>query len=394
MQNKTLSKIMAPVMGLAMFAALVVPAGAQTVAELQAQINALMAQLAALSGGSTVSVTFTQNLTVGSTGSEVVALQQMLVAQGHLVMPAGVAYGYFGGLTRAAVAKWQAANGVAPAAGYWGPLSRAREIILTEHSDTLPPPIVPPVETLPLVDTLPLIEIVKSPVVDPIVNIPSTPPEVVFLYSQYYLYEPVTFSLRNVSSNPMTLKNGAPWVIQDSSGTIIFSPVSTQALVVIAPGESQTWKWNQKNDSDIQVLPGQYKIFFPDLGVSKTFTVTSKVGSQGYFTFDTGSTAGKLDPNRVFRAYFTNPQTVRESIENYYGINAKFPSGLLVDDRPNKSPYDSKWSWHLDPSQTTMAEMTIELCDSWPRFVEDNLDYMMKSVKTFCPWGAKVIDMN
>lgn len=105
-------------------------AGAQTIADLQAQINALLAQLAALQGGSTTpatpSVTFTQNLTLGSTGSEVSALQQMLVAQGHLVMPAGVAYGYFGPLTQAAVAKWQAANGVAPAVGYWGPISRAR----------------------------------------------------------------------------------------------------------------------------------------------------------------------------------------------------------------------------------------------------------------------------
>lgn len=101
-------------------------AGAQTIAELQAQINALMAQLAALQGGATVSTQFTADLTVGSTGSQVVALQQMLVAQGHLVMPAGVAYGYFGPLTQAAVAKWQAANGIAPAVGYFGPISRAK----------------------------------------------------------------------------------------------------------------------------------------------------------------------------------------------------------------------------------------------------------------------------
>lgn len=110
------------------FGSLVPMAGAQTIADLQAQIAALMAQLAALQGGGSVSTgtTFTMNLTIGSTGSEVVALQQMLVAQGHLVMPAGVAYGYFGNLTRAAVSKWQAANGVSPTAGYWGPISRAK----------------------------------------------------------------------------------------------------------------------------------------------------------------------------------------------------------------------------------------------------------------------------
>ncbi len=100
------------------------PAGAVTVAELQAQINALMAQLASL-GGATVSTTFTTDLTVGSTGAQVTALQQVLVSGGYLVMPAGVSMGYFGSLTRAAVMKWQAANGV-PATGYFGPISRAK----------------------------------------------------------------------------------------------------------------------------------------------------------------------------------------------------------------------------------------------------------------------------
>src|SRR3990167_10169190 len=124
------------------FGSFIPMAGAVTIAELQAQINALMAQLAALQG-STVSTgtTFTQNLTVGSTGAEVTALQQVLVAQGRLVMPAGVAMGYFGSLTQAAVASWQAANGVSPAAGYWGPISRAKYASLA--GTTVPGTTVP-----------------------------------------------------------------------------------------------------------------------------------------------------------------------------------------------------------------------------------------------------------
>lgn len=127
-----MSKIsIAKVAGLAVgatvaFGAFVPMAGAVTVAELQAQINALMAQLAALSGGSTaVSTTFTQDLTVGSTGAQVSALQQVLVSNGYLSMPAGVAMGYFGSLTKSAVMKWQAAVGL-PSTGYFGPLSRAK----------------------------------------------------------------------------------------------------------------------------------------------------------------------------------------------------------------------------------------------------------------------------
>jgi len=118
--------------GLAAGAALVLgfalPASAQTVtvAQLQAQIQALMAQLSAMQGGSTsAGANFTMDLTIGSTGSQVVALQNILISKGFLTMPAGVAEGYFGALTRSAVAKWQASAGISPAVGYVGPKSRA-----------------------------------------------------------------------------------------------------------------------------------------------------------------------------------------------------------------------------------------------------------------------------
>ena len=84
-------KLASPLLGLAMVVSFALPASAQTVAQLQAQIQALMAQISTLQGGVSVSATFTQNLTLGSRGTEVVALQQYLVAQGHLMMPAGVA---------------------------------------------------------------------------------------------------------------------------------------------------------------------------------------------------------------------------------------------------------------------------------------------------------------
>ncbi|OHA15111.1 MAG: hypothetical protein A3G52_04330 [Candidatus Taylorbacteria bacterium RIFCSPLOWO2_12_FULL_43_20] len=76
---------------------------------------------AQMAGGAT----FTRDLTIGSTGDDVVALQSILVAGGYLTIPAGVAPGYFGGLTRAALAKWQAAMNISPAVGYFGPISRA-----------------------------------------------------------------------------------------------------------------------------------------------------------------------------------------------------------------------------------------------------------------------------
>ncbi|MCL4403872.1 peptidoglycan-binding protein, partial [Patescibacteria group bacterium] len=129
----------------AWLAGAVLPASAQTsaatIATLMAQIQALQAQLTALQGGSTgssvtASYNYTRDLTVGSQGADVTALQQMLVAQGDLSMPAGVAYGYFGGLTKAALAKYQAANGIKPASGFFGPITRAYVAAHTSSTGT------------------------------------------------------------------------------------------------------------------------------------------------------------------------------------------------------------------------------------------------------------------
>lgn len=132
---KLKSKVFAGVVGIAMVLSTVaVPASAQTTAELTAMINSLLAQIAQLQaqvagGGSTTggaSMMFTKDLTIGSTGSEVTALQQWLTSKGYLVMPAGVAMGYFGNLTKSALAKYQAEAGISPAAGYFGPMTRAK----------------------------------------------------------------------------------------------------------------------------------------------------------------------------------------------------------------------------------------------------------------------------
>ncbi len=67
--------------------------------------------------------TFTRSLTVGSRGDDVTALQTWLNAKGYLaVAPTG----YFGVLTKAAVAAFQTANGITPTAGYFGPLTQAK----------------------------------------------------------------------------------------------------------------------------------------------------------------------------------------------------------------------------------------------------------------------------
>jgi peptidoglycan hydrolase-like protein with peptidoglycan-binding domain len=129
----------------------------QTAADIQAQINALLAQIQALQAQlgqvpapAAVSVpTITRNLTVGSRGAEVKALQDYLKAGGYLVIATTTTY--FGPMTKAAVQKWQAASAL-PSTGFFGPMSRAK---LAELAVAVPPvaPVVPvaPVAPVPAV---------------------------------------------------------------------------------------------------------------------------------------------------------------------------------------------------------------------------------------------------
>jgi len=79
---------------------------------------------------------FSRNLTIGSTGSDVVNLQNFLESKGFLTFPSGVSKGYFGGLTQSALARYQASVGIAPAAGYFGPMTRAD--VSTKCGNTTP----------------------------------------------------------------------------------------------------------------------------------------------------------------------------------------------------------------------------------------------------------------
>ena len=116
------------------------------IAQLQAQIAALQAQLTTLAGGSSAgsaACSFSRDFTLGSRGDDVKCLQSYLTSTGHYSYSGG-ATGYFGSITKSAVSAWQAANGVSPTAGYFGALSRAKytavagSVVVTPTTPTTP----------------------------------------------------------------------------------------------------------------------------------------------------------------------------------------------------------------------------------------------------------------
>ncbi len=55
--------------------------------------------------------------------------------------------------------------------------------------------------------------------------------------------------------------------------------------------------------------------------------------------------------------------------------------------------FNPPWSWHLDPLSIEVPETAIELCDGRPSMVQSDLGYWVDTVRTFCPWAARVYDV-
>lgn len=153
-----------------MFSVTALPAQAQTLEDLQAQITQLLAtiatlqsQVAALSGGGGggTGFTFTQDLKEGNTGEDVRQLQLALNTNAaHQVAASGVGSpgnetSFFGSLTKAAVVAFQnlyasevlTPLGLSAGTGYFGPSSRAKMNALMAAA--APPPPGPAPEPTP-----------------------------------------------------------------------------------------------------------------------------------------------------------------------------------------------------------------------------------------------------
>jgi RTX calcium-binding nonapeptide repeat (4 copies) len=94
-----------------------------------------------------------------------------------------------------------------------------------------------------------------------------------------------------------------------------------------------------------------------------------------------------------FRAWITKPSTIWELRQLAAGDSAaNIPSGTLKRS-PGRAASNTPYSWHLDPSDTAMGEMAIEVCDATPSYVERHRDEFVDIVRAYCPWGARLVEL-
>ena len=158
MKNK--NRFIAATLAAGMLSALAFSSARADTASVQAQIQSMLQQLTQLqnqANGTTAApvaapaYAFTTSMTVGAQGSEVSALQQILINDGYLTAIAAPS-GHFGQATKAALIQYQNANGISPATGYFGPLTmaniNAKNMAVVNQPSSSGTPVNPPSPTV------------------------------------------------------------------------------------------------------------------------------------------------------------------------------------------------------------------------------------------------------
>jgi hypothetical protein len=86
-----------------------------------------------------------------------------------------------------------------------------------------------------------------------------------------------------------------------------------------------------------------------------------------------------------YRILLTDPDDVAIAQRLLDGEEApRIPNGLIVR---GETSVNTGYSWSIDPESVEFADMTTEVCDGLPSYVEDG----SLTGAYFCPWSAEVV---
>lgn len=94
-----------------------------------------------------------------------------------------------------------------------------------------------------------------------------------------------------------------------------------------------------------------------------------------------------------FRIWITNSKTIQELLDLKAGAGtAHIPNGKILRGA-GAAATNAPWSWHLDPQEIEMADMSTEVCDAQPSYVESHLADFVDVVGRYCPWSAQLVSL-
>ena len=92
--------------------------------------------------------------------------------------------------------------------------------------------------------------------------------------------------------------------------------------------------------------------------------------------------------DETYKIELATPELVQHARDLLAGEEvASIPNGTVVRDDPG---VNAPWSWHIDPATLEFADMTIEVCDGLPSYVEDGT----VTSDQYCPWSAEIVSID
>jgi hypothetical protein len=92
--------------------------------------------------------------------------------------------------------------------------------------------------------------------------------------------------------------------------------------------------------------------------------------------------------NDVFHVWITNANGINQAIALWRGQSmAKIPAAAV--DCANGT-YNCGYSWRMKPDAVEFAEITIEVCDGTPSYVEG---HCADFARAYCPWSAELTEL-
>jgi hypothetical protein len=124
----------------------------------------------------------------------------------------------------------------------------------------------------------------------------------------------------------------------------------------------------------------------PGKGPAEIFTNTCLAESAGFAPRSTGALIQFDIGGEEFWVHTTSTSAIADAKDLLATGRTLVPMMTLADG-PSCS---GSWTFHAVPDSLSFEGLTIELCDGRPSYVEANKEEWLSTVKTFCPWAAKV----
>ena len=90
----------------------------------------------------------------------------------------------------------------------------------------------------------------------------------------------------------------------------------------------------------------------------------------------------------TFKVLIRDPQVIAEAERLISSGERRILSGKV---ERGDGGFNDPWSWHLNPDSVEFADITIELCDGCPHYLEEDLEYWTKTVGYYCPWSTEIV---